>query len=532
MTRRLHKTLAVLAALGMLQAAVGKAAPPQEQSPRRQSRPAENVDAAGNKQNPARSAKPRQYLKSPAGSAATTRQMETTPRSRNAQLPGSRTYGNRASNVQRTSWQEPPAREVAYQDGPVADGGSGGEYISADGYDPGMSQGYSDVYSPGEAFGPAGSFDSGYGGDCGDGCGPCGPCRGPIYVRGEYLAWWATGDSLPPLVTTSPASTLPAQAGVLGQPGTSILYGNDSVNKQARSGARVAIGWWISPMARIEGDWFGLGTIKSNFDQSSDGGTILARPFFNLSTHAPDSNLIAYPGLTRGTIGVQSTSNFLGAGIHATQNMMCCDNSCNRMGRVDFLYGVRYLGLYEGLTDNGTLTTLTQGTVPTGTVLSTTDSFKTSNSFFGGNLGLSGEMRKSCWTLSGVGRLGIGGTSETVTISGSTATTLPGNATTRSNGGLLAMPTNIGTYHRNVFALVPHLELKVGYNFTPAWRATFGYDVIYWSRVVRPGQQVDLFVNPSQASGQPLVGTPGPLFRFVESDLWVQGISGGLEYKF
>jgi hypothetical protein len=76
------------------------------------------------------------------------------------------------------------------------------------------------------------------------------------------------------------------------------------------------------------------------------------------------------------------------------------------------------------------------------------------------------------------------------------------------------------------------LELKLAYNFSPSIRFTVGYDILYWSRVVRPAQQVDLFVNPSQASGQPLVGTPGPLFGFRETALWAQGLSTGIEFRF
>ena len=94
------------------------------------------------------------------------------------------------------------------------------------------------------------------------------------------------------------------------------------------------------------------------------------------------------------------------------------------------------------------------------------------------------------------------------------------------------MPTNIGSYNHNGFTVVPELQLKLGYDFTPTVRLTFGYDVIYWSRVARPGEQVDLAVNTSQASGQPLVGAPVPRFVFHETDLWVQGISVGGEWRF
>ncbi len=86
------------------------------------------------------------------------------------------------------------------------------------------------------------------------------------------------------------------------------------------------------------------------------------------------------------------------------------------------------------------------------------------------------------------------------------------------------MPSNIGTYHHAIqFAYVPQLELKLGYYLTSNLRLTVGYDLIYWSRVARPGEQISTSVNPNPTSG----GTAGPLFTFHESDLWIQGVSLG-----
>src|SRR5262249_13371755 len=75
---------------------------------------------------------------------------------------------------------------------------------------------------------------------CEDSCceGVCGP-PGRVWVRGEYLLWWTKSSPLPPLVTTSPIGTPVGEAGVLGQFGTSILFGGESVSDNPRSGGRV-----------------------------------------------------------------------------------------------------------------------------------------------------------------------------------------------------------------------------------------------------------------------------------------------------
>lgn len=375
-------------------------------------------------------------------------------------------------------------------------------------------------------------FDNGW---CGFGCDGGGPGgfggwgpRSPIYVRAEYLAWWLKGDTTPPLVTTSPNGTVATEAGVLGAPGASVLYGGSGMNSAMRSGARLVAGWWLDPSARIEVEFFGLGNAQTSFNESSTGNPILARPFFNLQTGAQDSNLIAFPTTTQGSIQVMERSSFMGAGIHATQNLSCTQCCPDRQFRWDFIYGFRYLRLAENLTINSSLTS----TVSPGTVFTTFDGFKTANNFYGADLGLMREKRSSRWSLTTIGRIALGFTSQVATVSGNSTTTPAGGSTSTSNGGLLALPSNIGTYHRDAFTYVPQLELKLGYYVTQNLRLTVGYDLIYWSRVARPGEQINTSVNTSQTGGGTLTGPAGPLFTFHESDLWIQGVSVGGELVF
>ena len=98
-------------------------------------------------------------------------------------------------------------------------------------------------------------------------------------------------------------------------------------------------------------------------------------------------------------------------------------------------------------------------------------------------------------------RMAIGSTHQSVLIDGST--TISGSSVSTAitsqdaTGGLLAQRTNIGEYTRNRFAVVPELGVTLGYAMTPQWRATLGYTFLYWSSVVRPGDQIDRNVNPN-----------------------------------
>ncbi len=79
--------------------------------------------------------------------------------------------------------------------------------------------------------------------------------------------------------------------------------------------------------------------------------------------------------------------------------------------------------------------------------------------------------------------------------------------------------------------MVPEIGFNVGRQVTNNIRLYVGYTFLYWSSVVRPGDQIDFVVNPTQlpTSAGPgmLVGParPAPLFR--ESDFWAQGINFG-----
>jgi len=56
--------------------------------------------------------------------------------------------------------------------------------------------------------------------------------------------------------------------------------------------------------------------------------------------------------------------------------------------------------------------------------------------------------------------------------------------------------------------------------------------MIYWSSVVRPGDQVDPVVNFSQLFGGPLVGPAQPLPQFNRTDFFAHGLSFGLEFRY
>ena len=75
---------------------------------------------------------------------------------------------------------------------------------------------------------------------------------------------------------------------------------------------------------------------------------------------------------------------------------------------------------------------------------------------------------------------------------------------------------------------------NIGYWITPNLKAFVSYNFIYWTNVIRPGDQIDRVVDlsfvpnapPTAPSGQL---RPKPLFN--QSDLWVTGLQFGVQWR-
>ena len=391
----------------------------------------------------------------------------------------------------------------------------------------------------------------------GGSCAAC-PCGRPhrIWVRPEYLLWWSKGMDIPPLVTTSTITT--DGAGALNVPGTSILYGNSDILDGSRSGFRLRGGLWLDRCQwwGIEGEWLKLGDESDSFTASSDGSTLLARPFFNINPFGLDENLVggpdpparedaqlvAAPGILAGTVTVNSDTDLSGFGFRGRFNVCCENYSCNDgcggggflgSSRVDVLVGYRHLKLRDSLTINENLTDLNPppGVNSINTLI--TDRFSTENEFHGPEVGIQWETHRRRFFLELLGKVALGNNHQTVQIDGSTTRIVNGVVTPQLTGGLLAQTTNIGTYERDVFSVIPELGATLGFHITPRLMLTGGYSFIYWSPVVRAGDQIDLDVNEQLLPPpvDPLTGAARPAFAWNESDFWVQGVNFGLDYR-
>ncbi|NLE38446.1 MAG: BBP7 family outer membrane beta-barrel protein [Pirellulaceae bacterium] len=353
-------------------------------------------------------------------------------------------------------------------------------------------------------------------------------CR--AWARAEALLWWMEGSSTPPLVTTGTGGSL----GELDDPDTRILFGGTELNDMMRVGGRFGGGYWFTPKRdwAIEGDYFFLQEKTTSYHAASDGDPILARPFYNIVTGDQDSHVMAYPDLIGGTVDVSATSRLQGAEL-LLRRPVVVQRTNGRNGPADFALGVellagyRFLDLAEDLRINESLEAAGPST------FELYDLFKTKNQFHGAQVGFVTVFQQNRFTAEFLLKLGLGNTRSKVVIDGETVTTVAPLPPVTDDGGLLALTTNMGTYTQNNFAVVPELGVTLGYDINDRLRASVGYTFIYWSRVARPGDQIDMAVNPSYIPNNgPPAGPASPAFSFNTTDMWMHGVNLGLDLRF
>jgi Putative beta barrel porin-7 (BBP7) len=351
-----------------------------------------------------------------------------------------------------------------------------------------------------------------------------------FWVSAEYLWWRLKKDTVPPLVTTGPA-TFPV--GFLGVPGTRVLLGGE-LDNDTLNGVRVRAGMWLDDCHTIglEASGFCLQDRDRSTVFSSNQFPVLARPFTDVNPGGPNSEFLAFPGFATGTVTVANNLNkFCGATLAAR-----CPLCCSCCGGVDALAGLQYLNLEEELSivEN----TVGSPAIPVpgaaGTRFIAIDSFKTRNRFYGGFVGLDAHTYHGCWTFGATGTFGVGCNQQQVDVTGAQIAIPAGGTPTVRPGGLLALPgANIGRFTNNEVSTVTELGLNVGYQLTSNIQLIGGYTWLYWTHVVRPGTEIDPVLDVNRIplfTGAPATAVR-PIVPFNQTNFWAQGVSVGVRFS-
>ncbi|MFO0804539.1 MAG: BBP7 family outer membrane beta-barrel protein [Gemmataceae bacterium] len=348
-----------------------------------------------------------------------------------------------------------------------------------------------------------------------------------LELRMEYLLWWVNAQRVPVLATTSTNSGL----GFLGEPGTQILQDAGTFGHSPRGGFRARGGYWFDDCGRcgIDGSFFFLANQSSHASFDSSNYPVLTRPIYAPNIPGEFGEIVAYPGISTGRLDIESTSKLWGFDLNV-RRALC--KTCDSHSEV--FAGYRALALNESIGINEFITALpgNENNDPAGTLVTVHDSFQTRNRFNGGQVGYYTERTWERWTLEGRGSVALGNTSQTVEITGFQTRTRPGQPMETFSGGLLATGPNLGKFERDRFSVVPEFSVNVGYWVTPVIKAYVGYNFLYWSNVVRAGDQIDRVVDvtlvPNPPPGVPFSGQYRPQPTFNQANLSVNGIQFGI----
>lgn len=356
-----------------------------------------------------------------------------------------------------------------------------------------------------------------------------------FWARSEYLHWRVTGAPIAaPIVTGGPASGI----GAIGEPGTTILFGTGSgqdANFGPFSGVRLAIGGWLEEDYEFSWECTGFllerRTHLFRADSAGGGATIVAIPFratepFNAVNPAGETSVNS--GSAPSSALVNLSSQLWGAEANQLVNLWTTER----------FYWAAILGFrYVGLSENFALDYTSFDTFNGGTA-AVADRFSATNHFYAGQIGARIGLTHERWNLDAAAKVALGSNFQSVNIEGNTTVSggAFGFADGTTAGGVFAQPSNIDRASRNVFMVAPEFQIKAAYELTPRLRAHVGYNALYLSNVVRPGNHLDRNINPTQNAffvpPGTLTGTPAPLATIRESSFWAHGLQVGMELRY
>lgn len=384
-------------------------------------------------------------------------------------------------------------------------------------------------------------FETTFGGDRGQGY-DAANCQNPqlhkaaggpdhCWVDIESLGWRVRSMPIPfPLAVSSP----PAAQGILGQEGTRVIFGNDNMNYgNYFNGLRLSGGWfWGADRTwgfEMSGFVLEARSEVGTFYAPIDGRQVLARPLIDALTGQASAVLVGFPGQFAGDMFINSRLKLGGAEANFVRAMKYCDTF-----KFNLIAGVRYIDHDE------TLYVTSRSTIPGAVPLDPTfvdiyDEFACRNQFFGGQAGFEMELRHRRFFCDITGKIALGNQHEELLVRGFTNTQV-GGITTIVPYGMLALAGNTGIFNTNEFAYVPEATVKLGYQWTQRLSTYVGYNMLYISRLMRPGDQIDPVVNPvflpvSQFYGGDF-GPVRPINSFNKSDFWTQGVTFGMSLRF
>jgi hypothetical protein len=350
---------------------------------------------------------------------------------------------------------------------------------------------------------------------------------GLVWGRVEYLLWWRKPVCLkPPILTAgSPADAVP---GAIGQPGTVLVLGQSKFEFPAGSGVRPAVGVWLLGDEllglEVSGLYLQQGSNSRSF-QTVQGNPPTFLPFQN-PQNVQQALPFSIPGAVEGTSFACGTSGL--SGVEASLLSRAAQMRSAVELSATFLVGYRFLELTDRV-----VVTQTQSLVADPSVQAVgSDTFTTRNQFHGAQVGCRLGLGYGDWSLEYRTSLAVGETLLVSQINGSPLIGPP-VAAGLVPGPLLALASNLGEKKTTRISLVPELALTAHYRVGEYLSLSLGYNVLYWNKILCPGDQMDTHANLTLLPGRgPATGPAVPASPIAFTDFFAQGLTAGVELRY
>jgi hypothetical protein len=362
------------------------------------------------------------------------------------------------------------------------------------------------------------------------------PPRPTWRVDVDYIAWWFHNGNLPSLLNTAPENNA-TTSGTAADPNARALFPkSDGISYNSISGIRFGVGYSLDDDGHwaVEGNGFFLDRPSIGaFFAGTNGTPFLTRPFFNVASLAEGGYDVSskFSGFS-GNIAFDASSRFWGWEANVAYFDDWKNSKVNKV-----VFGFRALTLTESLSvlENAFGVAGFQGTpIAADQTDQILDSFNTTNHFYGAQVGV--NFRWACGPVAFdfLPKIAVGVNHETLHTFGSTTLLAPdGTILAGAPGGILALASNSGHFSRDELTVVPEINLKISCDLTCCTRLHLGYNLIYMSSVVRPGDQVDRRIDPQQVPSDlafsPTTATPFPRGWFRDTDFFAHGVNFGVE---
>jgi hypothetical protein len=342
------------------------------------------------------------------------------------------------------------------------------------------------------------------------------------------LRWFKPVCEAPAVITVgNPADHVP---GALGQAGTQVVIGQGhKFEFPMTPGVQFTVGWDRGDRAlRLEVSGFLM-------EQAANGQRFVAdangSPNTYLAYQAPDNSYQALPftipGVVTGGSMTAGSTKLWGVegdlGLPVTTDL----GGCTLYGKL--LAGGRYLDL----TDRVHVTNMLRLVADPSAVAVGADQFSTHNQFAGPQVGTTLGLGWGRWSLEYTTKLAAGLTHQTRSIDGSPLLAASALSPLLVPGPLLALPSNISHESAQRVTLVPEVGVKTRLALTSWCRVSLGYSLLYWNKVLCPGDQMSPLANVTQLPFHgPVTGPLDPKPLFAHTDYFAQGLNFEVRFAY